>query len=931
MQPLLPDAVGQLDDGDYLERQCQPALHRIRRRVVAADFRGLPQVYPQDGTLLDEVKYENGENNWPESNNRGSIFLACDRITTIDNDDGSHWELSIAGANEVYATPEEAGPPADSDEGSPAWLPTSTLVLSPPTAEDDETLISQDSSTVAIPLVAQDPESDPMDVYIESLVNGLSPTSGSGGTLSDPGGGTIDSAPYRLLNGGNQVEFTPAAGVSGLFAFGFRAHDGTAYSNYAYVIIALEATGSVVIAEIMYNPANNNGYNSDEDDWEWIEIHNPTASTVSLGTLWDNNQRSTGNLIGKSIPAGETRVVTRTASTEAGARTLTDFVTEWSPLTAGDVIEVDRDDMPYLNNNGGDTLSLFASDGSLLDVVDYDNGSGWPNDDGMSSIYVTIGHLSSSDNNEGTNWALSVDGSEGAYATPEDPGEPFDSDVGSPAILPQGTPIAEDGEVSCNQDTSPGILIDLIATDDITPPESLIYMIVSGPTGVSPTTGSGGTLTDPNNGEADVTSGGTLASNQVRFTPAAGVSGLFAFTWQANDGSNDGNIATITCWVQGTGRVVISEIMYDPDNEDTEWEWVEIHNQTDSAVDLHTLYDSKIDSANFGNLVGKTLPADDTMIIAKEDIDGGRSLAEFLTEWSPLPGGDVLAIDPGTFAGLNNTGGDTLKLLSADGDLLDVVTYEDGENGWPTSNNESSIYVTGGNVSTFANDDSSNWARSINNVDNAWRSYEGVGSSESDVGSPGMMPPELVPPEVDTAVSYKTHGGAGEFGVNVLDRTDGADIESRTGGTTKLVIGFDKDIQRLNGDLTDVELSSSGGAGPPYRPDTITLSAPDVLTIEMSGTTDAGPLTVTFPGIADASDASAVCDDDVCIRQLVGDVRSDEVVNLFDLIDIRNQMDETTTADIAKCDVRFDDGVINLFDMIDVRNNMDANFGGTCD
>jgi len=184
-------------------------------------------------------------------------------------------------------------------------------------------------------------------------------------------------------------------------------------------------------------------------------------------------------------------------------------------------------------------------------------------------------------------------------------------------------------------------------------------------------------------------------------------------------------------------------------------------------------------------------------------------------------------------------------------------------------------------------------------------------------------------PVITVAESLKEHGDSGWFGINVLDRTDGADVESRKYGTTKLVVGFDREIQGVGGlETTDVSLAPAGSV------DSVNIDPSHVLTIEMSGTPDAVPLTVTFLGIANASDASAVCTDSVCIRQLVGDARTDGesnegLVNLFDLIAIRDHMDETTTSDMARFDVR-PDGVINLFDMIDVRNNMNTSFVGSC-
>jgi hypothetical protein len=86
------------------------------------------------------------------------------------------------------------------------------------------------------------------------------------------------------------------------------------------------------------------------------------------------------------------------------------------------------------------------------------------------------------------------------------------------------------------------------------------------------------------------------------------------------------------------------------------------------------------------------------------------------------------------------------------------------------------------------------------------------------------------------------------------------------------------------------------------------------------------PLIVTFPGIADAGNASAVCTDSVCIRQLVGDAESNALVDSLDQIEVQNNLDAPVTVDNFRADVRAN-GKINSLDRIEVRNNMDASVG----
>jgi len=180
-------------------------------------------------------------------------------------------------------------------------------------------------------------------------------------------------------------------------------------------------------------------------------------------------------------------------------------------------------------------------------------------------------------------------------------------------------------------------------------------------------------------------------------------------------------------------------------------------------------------------------------------------------------------------------------------------------------------------------------------------------------------------PAVESAVSVRTHGDKGDFAVDVFN----GEIECRTFGVTKLVVGFDMDIQRINGDFTDVELSSSGSAGPPYRPDIITQTASNELTIEMSGTTDATPLIVSFPGIADAGNVSYICADSVCILQMIGDVNPDLVITSQDRVFVRDQIGTAVSASNFRMDVRAD-GTFNSIDRVDVRDAMGTPFVGSC-
>jgi len=195
--------------------------------------------------------------------------------------------------------------------------------------------------------------------------------------------------------------------------------------------------------------------------------------------------------------------------------------------------------------------------------------------------------------------------------------------------------------------------------------------------------------------------------------------------------------------------------------------------------------------------------------------------------------------------------------------------------------------------------------------------YDGVGD---------VVP---APPEVETAVSWKNHTFVSDFGIDVLNRTGNADIESRRDGVTKLVVNFDCNIQGVDGlDTSDVSLTSGTVTS-------ITLSAADELTITTVNTLNyvgsgSIPLTVSFPGIANAGDVTKVCTDTVCVRQLVGNASyTDTYISSSDLVRVRDVMSQLCTADTFRRDI-YNDGYFSSSDLVQIRNRMSTYINGTC-
>jgi hypothetical protein len=176
-------------------------------------------------------------------------------------------------------------------------------------------------------------------------------------------------------------------------------------------------------------------------------------------------------------------------------------------------------------------------------------------------------------------------------------------------------------------------------------------------------------------------------------------------------------------------------------------------------------------------------------------------------------------------------------------------------------------------------------------------------------------PPE--PPLVSDAVSRKTHGTAGDFDVDVSVPTA---VEGRMGGPTQLIVYFDSEIQGVDGlDASDVSLSSG------------TITQIDIvngnqLHLALSDAAAAAVMQIAFPGITGTAGQAVA--DELCFRVLPGDADGDGVVNIFDLVQVRNALNQAATDITFPKDVTAD-GLVNIFDLVAVRNNLNQSVG-TC-
>lgn len=696
----------------------------------------------------------------------------------------------------------------------------------------------------------------------------------------------INSLPYELTGGGNQVQYLPS-NQAGSDSFTFSAHDGYCRSDpHGTVTVTVDPRrpDRVVITEIMFDAPNADA------GWEWVEVTNITAVPVTLASLLDENRTLShhGNLQNYTLGAYETVILTEQKDSFPS---LTNFLIEWTPLTGEHIVQAPH--WPALNNDE-DTLILVDDGGYMLDTVHYRNDAGgWPDVANGPSIYLTYGHLSPDDNDDGNHWAASADGIDHAYETSA-------GHVGSPALLPTGCcPEPQDQQVQVYKNADPGPVITLLASDCDTPAENLSFEIAIGP--------AVGTLTDPLNGEQDVTAGGPLTGNQVRFTPPAETVGTFVFEFQVTDGqcvSVPGEIQLEVIDPGGPAEgIVITEIMHNPiGRTETAWEWIEIVNLSDDDVALRTLEDAE--GQQEGNLDGRLIPPGAVWILTpRKSQDEEPTLDTFLANWPDLSADQVLEVDD--WPALANTLSQTIRLIALNGVILDEISYHAGFDGWPASSDAHSMYLGGCALSPEDNNDGDAWLVAVPGTDGVTESGRG------DMGSPGELPICVEPctrPVLLTAESVRIHGDAGEFSIDLMN--PGA-METRDPNGLNLRMTYDVPIRLISvPDVSAGQVAHTSFAG-------------STLQITMTGTHSPHALNVRY-AVIHHDDASCMTIESLCVPLLHGKSTPNAAVPMittFDLLAVRNHL--THAVDATNFHTDFDaDGRFTVFDMFAVRNHL---------
>jgi uncharacterized delta-60 repeat protein len=158
-----------------------------------------------------------------------------------------------------------------------------------------------------------------------------------------------------------------------------------------------------------------------------------------------------------------------------------------------------------------------------------------------------------------------------------------------------------------------------------------------------------------------------------------------------------------------------------------------------------------------------------------------------------------------------------------------------------------------------------------------------------------------------TAVSRKTHGGAGAFDVALpLAGEPGVECRNDNGRHTLVFI--------YSGNVVAGSAAVTAGVGSVQGSP---VFFGNTMTVNLSGVADAQKLTVRLSGVTGA-EGQSVPDASVSVNLLAGDVGGDKAVQNADVMQTRAQLGATVTASNFRADVRTD-GTLDAQDVAQVR------------
>jgi plastocyanin len=167
----------------------------------------------------------------------------------------------------------------------------------------------------------------------------------------------------------------------------------------------------------------------------------------------------------------------------------------------------------------------------------------------------------------------------------------------------------------------------------------------------------------------------------------------------------------------------------------------------------------------------------------------------------------------------------------------------------------------------------------------------------------------ISPLQLMSAVSQKTHGGAGIFNIPLpLSGEPGVECRS-SGGNHTLVFTFSNDVIAGSASVTTGIGNVSGS--PAFVGHT--------MTVNLTGVSDVQKITVTLSGVTDTS-AQVMADTSVSVNMLIGDTTGNKTVNSTDVGQTKGQSGASANATNFRTDVAVN-GSINATDVSVVKSN----------
>ncbi|UCG33567.1 MAG: S8 family serine peptidase, partial [Phycisphaerales bacterium] len=367
----------------------------------------------------------------------------------------------------------------------------------PPTAEDVYAETPEDTP-LSIGLVGADPNPGTvLDFVITTLP--------AHGTLQDPNGGDILSAPYTLLLSGSYVDYVPAPAYQGPDSFSYKTNDGALDSNTAAVTLAVGTPALFDEHTLDSDP----GWLT-EGDWAYGVPQGSGGDPISGYTGPNVYGYNLEGMYPSSLPA--TYLTMPPVNCTGLTRVTLDFA-RWLGVEAnrydGASVEVSTDGRAWSTVWRNGTEDLQETDWSLQSY----NLSQWADDEPFVQIRWTMGPTDS--NTEYSGWNL--------------------DDI---RLLAIGTPSPNQPPWAQNLSTSTatGYSVDLTLEATDANDDPLEFVIVQLP--------ENGTLIDPAAGPI-ATTPYTLAAggNVVTYSPDGAFAGLDVFQYQADDGLLASNVA----------------------------------------------------------------------------------------------------------------------------------------------------------------------------------------------------------------------------------------------------------------------------------------------------------------------------------------------------------------------------------------------------